>query len=64
MFEVLSGHFLIKTNVDFPRFWRGYPKFEYMVSLQLNAATWLIHNKTLLYTSTIINISFSNITNI
>ena len=62
MSKVLSDHFSIQ-NVDFRRFWRGYPKFGYMVSLQLSAATWLINTKTLLGTSTILNISFKNITN-
>ena len=60
--KVLSGPILIK-NVDFRRFWRGYPKFGYMVSLQFSAAAWLINTKTLLATSTIFNISFRNITN-
>ena len=48
----------LKKKVDFRRFWQGYPKFGYMVSLQLSAATWLINTKTLLRTSTILNISF------
>ena len=47
----------------FSAFSTGYPKFEYMVSLQLSAATWLINTKTLLWISTILNISFKNITN-
>ena len=44
MDEILSDHFSFK-NVDFRRFWRGYPKFGYIVSLQLRAATWLINTK-------------------
>ena len=47
MDKELSDHFSWK-NVDFRHFSRGYPKFEYMVSLQLSAATWLINTKTLL----------------
>ena len=39
----------------------GYPKFGYMVSLQLSAATWLINTKTVLKTSIILTKSFSNI---
>ena len=41
MGKVLPDQFSCK-NVDFRRYWRGYPKFGYMVSLQLSAATWLI----------------------
>ena len=52
MSKVLLDHFSIQ-NVDFRRFWRGHPKFGYMVSLQFSAATWLINSKTLLKTSTI-----------
>ena len=44
MDKVLSDHFSCK-NVYFRRFWRGDPKFGYMVSLQLSAATWLINTK-------------------
>ena len=45
MSKVLSDHFWIQ-NVDFRFFLSGYPKFGYMVSLQLSAATWLINTKT------------------
>ena len=61
MDKILSDNFSCK-NVDFRRFWRGYPKIRYMVSLQLSAATWLINTKTLLRTTPITNISFRNIT--
>ena len=53
-----------EKNVEFRRFWRCYPKFVYMVALQLSAATWLINAKTLLRTSTIRNIISRNITNV
>ena len=56
MAKILSDHFSSK-NVDFRRFSRGYPKFGNMVSLQLSTATWMINTKTLLRTSTILNIS-------
>ena len=39
---------LFVQKCRFSAFWRGYPKFGYMVSLQLSAATWLINTKTLL----------------
>ena len=62
VYSTFRSPFLKK--VDFLRFWRSYPKFGYMVSLQLSAATWLINTKTLLGTSTILNISYKNITNV
>ena len=62
MSKELSDHFPIQ-NVDFRRFRRGNPKFGYMVSLRLSAATWLINTKTLVGTSTIFNMSLKNITN-
>ena len=63
MAKIHSDHFYAK-NVDFQCLWWGYPKLGYMVSLQLSAATWLINTKTLLRTSTILNISVKNITNV
>ena len=62
MDEIFSDLFSCK-NVNFWRFSRMYPQCEYMESLQLRAATWLINTETLLNTSTILNINFGNITN-
>ena len=56
MDKVLSDHFSWK-NVDFRRFWRWYPTFGSMVSLQLRAATWLINTKTLLLMDKVLNYS-------